>query len=223
MDFQILHILEPDEVRQIVSWVSQQSFVDGKLTAHGQARDVKHNLQMERGSAEPTECDRILLGALGRNRIFQAFTIPKRIASPTFSRYDAGMKYGDHVDAALMGSGADAIRTDLATTIFLSDPSSYDGGELILELSFGQQEIKLEAGEAIVYSATTLHRVAPVTRGCRLVALTWIQSAAPDERLRSILFDLSTAIRCAEASADAELITRLNKSYHNLLRYAIQI
>lgn len=221
MDFQILHILEPQEVQQIVSHLERQTFEHGKLTAHGRARDVKHNLQMERSTPEPSEADRILLNALGRNPLFQAFAIPKRVGAPTFSRYEVGMEYGNHVDGAIMGSGIDAIRTDLASTIFLSDPASYDGGELILEMSFGQQEIKLGAGEAIVYSATTLHRVAPVTRGVRLVGLVWIQSAVPDERLRSILFDLNAAIRRADGSADAELVTHLNKSYHNLLRYAV--
>lgn len=223
MDFQILHILERNEIQQIVSNPPGQTWADGKLTAHGLARKVKNNLQLERTSAEPVDADRILFAALGRNQVFQAFAIPKRIASPTFARYEPGMDYGDHVDAAIMGTGTDAIRTDLACTIFLCDPGSYDGGELILELSFGEQEIKLEAGEAIVYSATTLHRVAPVTKGVRLVALTWIQSAVPDERLRAILFDLSAAIRHADATTDHRLVTNLNKSYHNLLRYAVDL
>jgi PKHD-type hydroxylase len=223
MDFQILHILERSELQQIVSSLSHQTFVDGRLTAHGLAREVKNNLQLERKGPEPMEIDRIILAALGRNEFFQAFAIPKRIASPTFSRYEVGMRYGHHIDGAIMGSGSDAIRTDLASTIFLSDPASYDGGELILEEPFGEQEIKLDAGEAIVYSATALHRVTPVTRGVRLVALTWIQSLVPDERLRAILFDLNTAVKRADATADDELVARLNKSYHNLLRYAIQL
>lgn len=223
MDFQILHILERNEIQQIVSNLAGQTWADGKLTAHGTARNVKNNLQMERTGPAQTEADRVLLAALARNELFQAFSIPKRIASPTFSRYEVGMEYGDHVDAAIMGLGSDAIRTDLAGTIFLSDPASYDGGELILEMSFGEQEIKLEAGEAIVYSATTLHRVAPVTRGVRLVALTWIQSLVPDESLRAILFDLSAAIKHADANTDRRLLTNLNKSYHNLLRYAVNL
>jgi PKHD-type hydroxylase len=223
MDFQILHILERNEIQQIVSHLAGQTWADGKLTAHGLARSVKNNLQMERAGPEQTEADRVLLAALARNEFFQTFAIPKRIASPTFSRYEVGMEYGDHVDGAIMGSGGGAIRTDLACTVFLSDPGSYDGGELILEMSFGEQEIKLEAGEAIVYSATTMHRVAPVTKGMRLVALTWIQSAVPDERLRAILFDLSAAIKHAGANTDHRLLTNLNKSYHNLLRYAVDL
>lgn len=223
MDFQILQVLDRAELQQIVSHLARHTFVDGKLTAHGAARKVKNNLQMERTGPEPTEADRILLAALGRNEYFQSFAIPKRIGSPTFSRYEVGMEYGNHVDGAIMGSGSEAIRTDLAGTVFLSDPGSYDGGELILQLSFGEQEIKLEAGEAIVYSATTLHRVAPVTRGVRLVALTWIQSAVPDERLRAILFDLNAAIKRADANTDSGLVTNLHKSYHNLLRYAVDL
>jgi PKHD-type hydroxylase len=121
-----------------------------------------------------------------------------------------------------MGKGADQIRTDLSMTIFLSDPASYDGGELALETPFGEQEIKLDAGEAIVYPSTTVHRVIPVTRGVRLAAVTWIQSSVRDDRLRSVLFDLKQAVERADQDAYAEFRLVLNKAYNNLLRYAIE-
>jgi PKHD-type hydroxylase len=143
------------------------------------------------------------------------------MAPPIFSRYEPGMEYGSHVDAAITGTGLDTVRSDLAMTIFLSDPASYDGGELVLEMAVGQQEFKLEAGEAVVYSANTVHRVAAVTHGVRLAAVTWVQSAVSDERLRSILFDLGTACRQADADNDAHRGLVLTKCYQNLLRYAI--
>jgi PKHD-type hydroxylase len=223
MHCQIFQVLEPAEIHQVVSSLAPDLFVDGKKTATGHAREVKHNLQLDRTGPGVTDRDQLILGALGRNRDFQTFAFPKRVILPVFSRYEAGMEYGPHVDNAVMSHGSEPLRTDFAATIFLSDPGSYEGGELVLELPFGEQEIKLQAGEAIVYSATSVHRVAPVTRGVRLVALTWIQSTVPDERLRAILTDLSTSVRNAEKSDDQELATALNKSYHNLLRYAVQL
>jgi PKHD-type hydroxylase len=221
MDFQIFPVLEREELGQIAAGVAGGTFVSGKLTAKGRAQAVKHNLQIDRAGPEPNDLDRIVLAALRRNELFQSFAFPKRMVPPIFSRYEPGMEYGSHVDNALMGAGLDTVRSDLAMTIFLSDPASYDGGELVLEMAVGQQEIKLEAGEAVVYSATTVHRVAAVTRGVRLAAVTWVQSAVPDERLRSILFDLSTACRQADADNDAHRVLLLTKCYQNLLRYAI--
>jgi PKHD-type hydroxylase len=223
MHCQIFQVLDPAEVHQVVSSLSPDLFVDGKKTLTGRAREVKHNLQVDRASPDVTDRDQVILGALGRNRDFQTFALPKRMILPVFSRYEVGMEYGPHVDNAVMSPGIEPMRTDLAATIFLSDPGSYEGGELVLELPFGEQEIKLAVGEAIVYSATSVHRVAPVTKGVRLVALTWIQSLVPDERLREILTDLGTAARSAEQGADRELATKLNKSYHNLLRYAVAL
>jgi PKHD-type hydroxylase len=223
MHCRIFPILEKAEVVQVVSSLSQSLFVDGKKTATGRAREVKHNLQVDRSGPDVTDRDQLILAALGRNEAFQTFAFPKRLMLPAFSRYEAGMEYGAHVDSAVMGHGDEALRSDLAATLFLSDPASYEGGELVLELPFGEQEIKLEAGEAVVYSATSLHRVAPVTRGVRLVALTWIQSMVRDDRLRAVLTDLSAAVRKADRSGDDELAAVLNKSYHNLLRYAVEL
>jgi PKHD-type hydroxylase len=223
MNFQIVQILEPDELRQIVQGLASGKFVDGKLTAFGPAREVKNNLQVERLGPELTGIDQIILAALGRNQELQSFAFAKRILLPMFNRYENGMQYGAHVDSAVMGKGADQIRTDLSMTIFLSDPASYDGGELALQSPLGEEEIKLEAGEAVVYSSTTVHRVTPVTRGVRLAAVSWIQSSVPDERLRAILFDLGSAMRKADEGGDQELRTSLHKSYNNLLRYAIAL
>lgn len=223
MNYKTLQILEPDELERIVSDLAEQSFVDGKLTAYGTAQSVKHNLQAEQAEGETEEIDGILMNALWRNETFQAFAIPRRLVAPLFARYDVGMSYGSHVDAAIMGSDEEPVRADLAMTVFLSDPATYDGGGLILQMPFGEQEIKLPAGEAVIYSATTLHRVQPVTRGSRLVALTWIQSVVRDERMRAMLFDLGVAATRAEALGDTELTSLINKNCHNLLRYSADL
>jgi PKHD-type hydroxylase len=223
MNFQIVRILDQDELRQIVPRLACGKFVDGKLTAEGPAREVKNNLQIERSDPELTDLDQIILAALRRNQVFQSFAFAKRIMLPLFNRYENGMEYGAHVDSAVMGKGAEQIRSDLSMTIFLSDPASYDGGELALEFPLGEQEIKLDAGEAVVYPSTLVHRVTAVTRGVRLAAVTWIMSSVPDERLRGILFDLNQAMSHASAKGDHDLGVLLSKSYNNLLRYAIEL
>jgi PKHD-type hydroxylase len=221
MNYQVIRILESEAAGRIAGDLRQNAFVDGKLTASGIAREVKHNLQMERTSPMPTEMDRAVLAAFSRNGEFQAFALPKKILPPLFNRYEPGMDYGAHVDNAIMG-GANAIRTDLSVTLFLTPPSSYDGGELVLELPAGEQEIKLDAGEAIVYPSGSIHYVAPVSRGVRLAAAIWVQSCVRDERLRGILYDLHRALQQTEAAKNAALSLLLGKSYHNLIRYAAE-
>jgi len=223
MNFQVVRILEPEEVLGAQASLARQTFVDGKLTALGLARQVKNNLQASRADGEPDPVDQLILAALSHNPVIQSFAYPKRITPPLYNRYESGMEYGAHVDSPIMGTGANQLRTDLSWTIFLSDPASYDGGELILETAFGEEEIKLDAGEAIVYPSTTVHRVAPVTRGVRLAAVGWMQSAVADDRLRAILFDLNKAVKQAEENGPHDSALLLNKSYSNLLRYALQL
>ncbi|MGH9723198.1 MAG: Fe2+-dependent dioxygenase [Bryobacteraceae bacterium] len=220
MELQVLPVLSTEEVQRFVAELSRATFVDGRATAVGVAQDVKQNLQLPRAGNEWAPLDEIVFSALRRNREFQIFAHPKRILAPTYSRYEPGMHYGTHIDGAIMGA-PHPMRTDLAVTIFLSAPESYEGGELIIELPLGEQEVKLAAGEAVVYPATTLHRVAPVTRGMRQAAVTWIQCAVRDERIRAVLYDLSKAVDRAEAAQDKEGVLLLSKCYHNLLRYAV--
>ena len=223
MSFQILRVLDPPEIQAVVGGLASRKFADGKLTAAGLARDVKNNLQVERTGPEKTDLDEIVFAALRRNSVFQDFVIPKRLAMPHYSRYEPGMQYGAHVDGAVMGSGtANPMRTDLAMTIFLAPASSYDGGELVIELPVGEQEIKLEAGEAVVYQAGTMHRVNPVTRGVRLAVVTWIQSAVTDERIREILFELNKVNQAAD-NLSQESRALLAKAYNNLLRLHIDL
>jgi PKHD-type hydroxylase len=179
---------------------------------------VKHNLQAERSEPGRTDLDRTVISALERHPGFQAFAMPKRFAAPIFSRYEPGMEYGDHVESSITGG----VRTDLAMTLFLSPPASYEGGELVIQFSVGEQEIKLDSGEAVVYSATAVHHVNPVTSGTRLAAVTSMQSKVKEEELRAILYDLSRALNEAEKGPDRGQTLLLAKSYHNLVRYAAE-
>lgn len=223
MSYQVFRLLGREELEAVVSHVSRQTFSDGKVTAHGLAREVKQNLQIDRTGPELSDADRILIAALQQNAEFQNFAYPKRIMMPMFSRYDPGMEYGSHIDGGIMSSrNGDPVRSDVAVTIFLSSPGSYDGGELVVELQPGEEEIKLDAGEAVAYSASHIHHVNPVTRGARLAAITWAQSAIRDERVRGILSDLRVAIARCGTDGDRELSLLLSKSYHNLLRYAAE-
>ncbi len=221
MNYQIFRLLPREEAAKIVSELEQRTFSDGRLTAHGRAREVKNNLQLRREEDHVTALHDLITQALQSNAPFQEFAFPKRLAHPIFNRYEIGMTYGAHIDNAMMG-GFNGIRTDLSLTIFLSNPSSYDGGELMIHLPVGEEAIKLDAGEAIVYSSDTIHHVAPVTRGVRLAAISWIQSAIRDERLRVLLRDLARSTKRADELKDADLQLLLTKSYHNLLRYAAE-
>jgi PKHD-type hydroxylase len=221
MNFQAVRLLANQEAGRIVSELEQREFADGKLTASGFAKDVKYNLQLKREGREHSDLDQHVFAAFQRSPAFQAFAIPKRVAAPIFSRYDTGMQYGSHVDNAFMG-GVGGLRSDLSVTLFLSAPDSYDGGELVVEMALGEQPIKLDAGEAIVYPSWSIHHVAPVTRGVRYAAVTWVQSAVPDERLRSILYDINVTMSHADAAKSPELSLLLTKSYNNLLRHAAQ-
>jgi len=215
---EVFRFLQAAEVDRLVGELAKRTFTDGKLTAGGHAREVKHNLQVERSGPEVMELDRIVISALERHPEFQAFAMPRRFAAPIFSRYEPGMEYGGHVDGALMGN----VRTDLAMTLFLSPPVSYEGGELVVHFSIGEQEIKLDSGEAIVYPANAVHHVNPVTSGIRLAAVTWIQSRVRAEELRAILYDLARAMKQAENGQDHGHMLLLSKSYHNLVRYAAE-
>ena len=220
MNLFVDRILGQDELARVLSILVSSQFVDGKLTATGPAREVKDNLQADRTDGTPTEADQIILAALQRNEQLQSFAIPRRIMLPLYNRYEAGMHYGAHVDSPVMGHGTNQVRTDISMTIFLSDPASYDGGELALETPLGEQEIKLDAGEAVFYPSTMVHRVTPVTRGVRLASVSWIQSGVRDERLRELLFDLKRAMGQDSGQESAVL---LHKIHSNLLRYSIEL
>jgi len=212
-------VLPPEDIARVRTELSELSWVSGKRTAGSAARDVKENLQADGAEPRVKELERFVLDALRRHPLFDIAARPSRISRLLFSRYEPGMTYGEHTDDALMGRGDDKLRTDLAFTIFLADRGSYEGGELVVQSALGDQAIKLEAGDAILYSAGSIHHVAPVTSGARLAAVGWIQSFISDATQRETLFDLSVArARFAEAGIAREELLRLDKSISNLLR-----
>jgi len=186
----IADVLSAADVAEVSAGLASATFVDGRTTAGWAARLVKANLQAERGPGLE-RVSRLVEARLAENAVFALAARPKSILGPLFSRYEPGHAYGAHVDDALM----DGQRTDCAFTLFLSPPESYDGGELIISTSAGEDAHKLAAGSLVTYPASSLHRVAPVTRGERLAAVGWVRSFIRDARQRELLFDLETARR----------------------------
>lgn len=196
------------------------SWVDG-ATAGYQGAPVKRNQQIAEGSAIAREMGDVIVGALERHPLFISAVLPNRVYPPLFNRYEGGMHFGSHVDGAIRivpGHGA-RVRTDVSITLFLSRPEDYDGGELVIEDTYGVQEVKLPAGHAIVYPATSLHQVRPVTRGARVSSFFWAQSLVRDDAQRALLFDLDNSIQRLNATNGDEAAKRsLVGCYHNLLR-----
>jgi PKHD-type hydroxylase len=205
---------------------ANEAWVDGRVTAGYQGAPVKFNQQVDERSAVALACQRIIVSALERNPIFISAVLPNVIYPPMFNRYSEGMAFGTHVDGTVRGvpGSPHKLRTDLSATLFLSPPQAYDGGELIIESDFGNQTAKLEAGELVVYSSTSRHRVAAVTRGERLACVFWIQSLVREDEKREKLFELDRTIQnLTQAGADPESLVRLAAHYHGLLRMWTEI
>ena len=214
----IADILAAADLAAVRQAVDEGAFADGRKTAGWHARAVKNNEQLASPSPAVREADARIAAALGGNDVFRAAVQPRAIRPFLFSRYGEGMEYGPHVDDAIMGSETRA-RSDVSVTVFLNDPSEYEGGELVIELAGGEQAYKLPAGHAIAYPSTTLHRVAKVARGMRLVAVTWVQSLVRSAEDREILFDLDVARRAVfQLHGKTREFDLIAKSYANLLR-----
>ena len=212
-------VMAPEDLERVRAEMERLPWSSGKRTAGAAARGVKENLQADGADARTQALERFVADALRHHPLFDIAARPARLSRVLFSRYEPGMTYGTHTDDALMGAGEDRLRTDLAFTIFLADSASYEGGELVVQSALGDQAIKLDAGDAILYPAGSIHHVAPVTRGARLAAVGWLQSHIADAAQRELLFDLSIArARLAEAGAQREELLRLDKSISNLLR-----
>jgi PKHD-type hydroxylase len=220
----LLHVpkvLTPDELATIRERLASVTWGDGKATAGHQSARVKENLQLAEGSAEARELGVLVTRALERSGTFMSGALPALVYPPLFNKYEAGMNFGFHVDNAMRqipGSGR-RIRTDVSATLFLSEPTDYDGGELIVQDTYGTHSAKLPAGDLILYPATSLHRVSPVTRGSRVASFFWIQSMVKDDAERQMLFDLDRSIiEMAQAAPDSPALLRLTALYHNLVR-----
>lgn len=219
MSLILQEVLASEDLARVRAEFAELDWISGKRTAGAAARGVKENLQLDGADPRTKELERFVGDALRRHRLFEIGARPARISRLLFSRYEPGMTYGAHTDDALMGRGEDKLRTDLAFTVFLADSTSYEGGELVVESALGERGVKLEAGDAFLYAAGSIHHVAPVTSGVRLAAVGWIQSFVPDIAQREILFDLSVSrTRLAEAGIAREDLLPLDKSISNLLR-----
>jgi PKHD-type hydroxylase len=225
MLLQIPQLLDIDTLKHCREILANADWVDGRITAGTQSAAVKHNQQLPDTSPASREAQRLVLAALSDSGLFLSAALPNRVYPPGFNRYEVGMGFGSHVDNAIRTHVASNqhIRTDIAITLFLSEPDEYDGGELVIEDTFGTQSIKLAAGDAILYPASSLHRVEPITRGCRLASFFWVQSRVRMAEQRRILFEMDlviVALRTAQSKTQGESAEaiKLTACYHNLLR-----
>ena len=193
----------------------------GRATAGHLSARAKHNLQVAEGTPEARELGEVVVTALERTPLFMSAALPLRVFPPLFNRYEPGMTFGAHVDNAIrqVAGSPLRVRADLSATLFLSAPEEYDGGDLVVDDTYGAHSVKLPAGDLILYPATSLHRVQPVTRGVRLASIFWVQSMVRDDGERGLLFDLDMAIgQVSEAQPDHPGVVALTSCYHNLLR-----
>ena len=217
----IPNVLPREQVEQIRAELEAADWTDGRETVGAQGAQVKRNQQLPDTSALRRQLGQLVQAALARHPLYHAATLPLRMLPPRFNRYADGGQYGFHVDGAVMalpGEGGQ-LRSDISCSLFLNEPEDYDGGELIISDTYGEHEVKLPAGDLIVYPSSSLHRVAPVTRGARLASFFWVQSLVRDDARRRMLFELDTSIQTLTRSgADAAALLQLTGVYHNLLR-----
>jgi PKHD-type hydroxylase len=216
-------ILSKAEVAEFRVAMDAAAWEDGRTTAGAQSAMVKKNEQLSPNSEIAQRLGEFVIRALVANSLFVSAAIPKQIFPPLFNRYGVGQHFGVHVDNAVRGDRLTGtrIRTDLSVTLFLSEPHEYDGGELIVEDYYGSHRVKLPAGHLVVYPASSLHTVTPVTRGLRVASFFWLQSMIRDGHARSLIFDLDTAIQglVGRLGRDDPELVRLTGIYHNLIRY----
>jgi PKHD-type hydroxylase len=212
-------VLKADELALARSWLAGAHFVDGRLSAGAAARRVKHNQELEAGGLDPERLNRLVMGNLVRHPVYRGGALPLHVASPLYARYQPGMTYGDHLDDPIMGTDGVMYRSDVAVTVFLNAPEEYDGGELVIRTAAGEQAVKYAAGDAVLYPASSIHHVNPVTRGERLVAVTWVQSLVRDAARRELLYGLNAAReKLLQSAPEAEETAQVNAAYLNLIR-----
>jgi PKHD-type hydroxylase len=219
-------VLTAEQVAAAREKLAAAEWVDGRVTAGYQAQEVKRNAQVKEGTAAAAEVGEMVLAGLARSPRFMAAALPLRVFPPMFNSYAGGQTFGTHVDTAIrqLATTGQRIRTDLSATLFLTAPEDYDGGELVVEDVYGEKSVKLKVGDMVLYPATSLHRVEPVTRGERVSSFFWIQSMVRQDAQRTMLFELDTAIQRLAASAEAQVpevkqsSVQLTGVYHNLLR-----
>ena len=218
----IPQVLDGDGVARLRAVIDAGEWVDGNVTSGPQAALAKRNEQLSEHTPAAREGGALVLDALGRSPLFIAAALPLKIFPPLFNRYAGGQEFGVHVDNAIriQRDSEFRVRSDLSATLFLADPDSYDGGELIIEGQFGAQAVKLPAGDMVLYPSSSLHRVTPVTRGTRVASFFWIQSMVRDEGARRTLFELDQAVQrlAGQLGQGERSVVELTGIYHNLLR-----
>ena len=221
MLLQVRELISQEQVVECRKALERVEWVDGNVTAGHQSARAKDNQQLQEDDPVVTQLREMLVVALERNPLFMSAALPLKVFPPLFNRYQEGQSFGNHVDNAIRqvtGTGH-RVRTDLSATLFFSEPDEYEGGELLVEDTFGIHAVKLPAGHLILYPASSLHRVQPITRGVRLAAFFWVQSMVRDDGERTLLFDLDMAIqRCGDEMPNNPGVVQLTSVYHNLLR-----
>lgn len=217
---QIAKVLSAEQVARCVAALAAAPWVDGKVTAGPQSAKAKANLQIPEDSPVGKELGEMILAALARSSGFLSTALPLKVLPPLFNRYDAGMGFAAHVDNAIRFTGPGRLRTDLAATLFLTEPSAYDGGDLVIQDAFGEHRVKGAAGDMVVYPASSLHRVEPVRRGSRVSSFFWIQSMIARDDQRSLLHQLDQDVIAASLALGDQhpTVLSLTAGYHNLLR-----
>jgi PKHD-type hydroxylase len=215
-------VLDAETVARVRGVIDAGPWVDGNVTSGAQSALAKRNEQLDEASEAARTAGAMVLEALGRTPLFIAAALPARIFPPLFNRYAGGQTFGAHIDNAIrMRRGTDfRIRSDLSCTLFLEDPDTYNGGELVIEERFGEQRIKLPAGHMVLYPASSIHRVEPVTRGVRVASFFWLQSMVRDDAARRMLFDLDQSVQRlgGQLGQDDRSVIELTGLYHNLIR-----
>lgn len=215
----IPRVLKADQLALARSWLAGARFVDGQLSAGSAARRVKHNEELDADAQDLERLNRLVMENLVRHPMYRAGALPLHAATPMYARYQPGMAYGDHLDDPIMGADGLMYRSDVAVTVFLNAPEEYDGGELVIRTPYGEQAVKSAAGDAVLYPAGSIHHVNPVTRGERLVAVTWVQSLVRDAARRELLYGLNAAReKLLQSAPDAPETAQVNAAYLNLIR-----
>lgn len=221
MLLRIPNVLNPEELAKLQDLMAKANWVDGKVTAGTQSAQVKRNMQLPEESEFAETSRKIVLQALSRNALFFSAALPKKIYPPLFNQYREGMDFGAHIDNAVRSHAltGNHVRTDISSTLFISPPESYEGGELVIEDTYGVQSVKLPAGDMVLYPGTSLHHVRPVSKGARIACFFWTQSMIRDDGQRTLLFDMDAAISTLrQEHGDSAAVIRLTGNYHNLIR-----
>jgi PKHD-type hydroxylase len=221
MIVEVPRVFSPAETEQIVARLRAAEWIDGKATAGAQSQRVKSNRQLASDDVLGKQMGQEIIDRLAQNAVFMSAALPKRIYPPLFNRYAGGEAFGFHIDNAIRGVRAsrERVRTDLSVTLFLTEPDSYDGGELVIRDTYGEHSVKLPAGSMILYPGSSVHKVMPVRRGERIASFFWVESLVREDSQRSLLLEMDVAIqRLTQQEAGEDSLIQLTGCYHNLLR-----